>query len=264
VNETVDKRSVSPTLFRLIVLLLSLAIVSIASASGDNEQICDVSADYALGIEDYPEAIRLHAEVLRRHPDDALAHYHLGFAERMIGNRTAELNEYQRAAALGLRNWDLFLNLGLAQLEHGDLYAATNALRRAVLLGENHPESHYNLALVQERRGQFAEAEREMRASLRLNPAQPDALNALGVIYAEECKTERALLIWRELLREAPDYAPATRNLAVLSGQSPASRGETAAAPLPSATSVSALREQARAHSPRCEIDPRPSRSTGE
>ena len=31
-----------------------------------------------------------------------------------------ELTEYQRAVALGLRNWDLFLNLGLAQFESGD------------------------------------------------------------------------------------------------------------------------------------------------
>ena len=45
----------------------------------------------------------------------------------MIGNRTAEIKEYQRAAALGLRNWDLFLNLGLAQLENGDLEAATDS-----------------------------------------------------------------------------------------------------------------------------------------
>jgi Flp pilus assembly protein TadD len=96
-------------------------------------------------------------KVVRKHPDNALAHYHLGFAQGMTGNRTAEVREYQRAAALGLRNWDLFLNLGLAQLENGDLDAATDNLRRAVLLGENHPESHFNLALVYERRGLLAE-----------------------------------------------------------------------------------------------------------
>ena len=107
-----------------------------------------------------------------------------------MGNRTVKLSEYQRAAALGLRNWSLFLNLGLVELENGDLDAAADNLRWAMLLGEDHPESHYNLAIV-ERRGQF-EAEREMRASLRLDPSQPDARNALGVIYAEEAKTDHA------------------------------------------------------------------------
>src|SRR6266478_4420592 len=104
----------------------------------------------------------------------------------MMGDRTAEIREYQRAAALGLRDWDLFLNLGLAQLESGDLDAATESLRRAVLLGGNHSESHFDLALAYERHELLADAEREMLASLRLNPGQPDVWNSLGVIYAEE------------------------------------------------------------------------------
>ena len=74
-----------------------------------------------------------------------------------MGNRMAEIREYQRAEALGLETWDLFLNLGLAQLENGDLDAATDSLRRAVVLGENHSESHFNLALVDERRGMLDE-----------------------------------------------------------------------------------------------------------
>jgi Flp pilus assembly protein TadD len=173
VKEAFDERRVSLALFGLVILLLSLGIARIACAGGDEQRVCDVRADYALGIEDYTEAIRLHAAIVRRHPHDALAQYHLGFAEGMMGNRTAELREYRRAAALGLRNWDLFLNLGLVELENADLDAATESLRRATLLGEDDPESHYNLALVDERRGQFAEAEREMRASLRLDPSQP-------------------------------------------------------------------------------------------
>jgi protein O-mannosyl-transferase len=202
--------------FAAAVLLLSLGIARIACAGGGDQQVCDVGADYALGVEDYPKAIRLHAEVVRKHPDNALAHYHLGFAEGMVGNRTAELSEYQRAAALGLRNWDLFLNLGLAQLENGDLDEATDSLQLAVLLGEDHSESHFNLALVYERRGMLADAERETLDSLRFNPGQPDALNSLGVIYAEQGNTVRAVLVWRELVREVPDYQPARTNLALL------------------------------------------------
>jgi hypothetical protein len=36
---------------------------------------------------------------------------------------------------LGLRTWDLFLNLGLAELEGGDIDAATHSLRMAVESG---------------------------------------------------------------------------------------------------------------------------------
>jgi Flp pilus assembly protein TadD len=170
VNEVVNKRAFSLVLLRPAISLLSVGIACIANAGGIEHHICDVAADYSLGAEDYPEAIRLHNEVVRKHPDSALVHYHLGFAQGMTGDGTAEVSEYQRAAALGLRNWDLFLNLGLAQLEDGDLDAAIYSLRQAVLRGQNHPESHFNLALVHERRGLLADAERETLASLKLDP----------------------------------------------------------------------------------------------
>jgi tetratricopeptide (TPR) repeat protein len=195
--------------------------------------ICDTSADLVLAAEEYPEAIRLHLEVLKRNPNSALAHYHLGFAQGMMGNRRAEVGEYQRAEALGLRTWDLFLNLGLAHLENGNLDAATESLRTAVLLGEDHSESHFNLALIYERRGMLGDAEHETLASLRLNPWQQDTRNLLGVIYVREGKIVRAWLVWRDLAREAPDYEPARKNLALLESKSSFPPRETAAVVLP-------------------------------
>jgi Flp pilus assembly protein TadD len=259
----VNKRGVSLVPVGAAILLLSLGIACVASAGGSEQQLCDVGADYALGVEHYSEAIRLHTEVVRKRPDDALALYHLGFAEGMVGNRAVELRKYQRAAALGLRNWDLFLNVGLAQLENGDLDAATHSLRRAVLLGEDHPESHFNLALVYERRGLLADAEREMLA-LRLNPGEVDTRNSLGVIYPEEGKTVRAGLVWRELVREVPDYEPARRNLRLLGSRVEVARGETAAVALRPATAVKATEEQRNRHSPASEIQPRPAQSSRE
>jgi tetratricopeptide (TPR) repeat protein len=244
VNETVNKRSVWLVPFAAAILLLSGGIVCNAGAGGGEQQVCDVGADYFLGVEDYPEAIRLHREVVRKFPDNALAHYHLGFAQGMMGDREAEISEHQRAAALGLKNWDLFLNLGLAQSENGDLDAATDSLRRAVLLGGEHSEAHFDLALIEERRGMLADAERETLVSLRLNPGQPDARNLLGVLYAREGQIARATTIWRELVREAPDYAPARANLAMLANQSEVALGETVAVVPPSAAAVKAIEDQ--------------------
>ena len=47
------------------ILLLSLSIARNAIAGRAEEQVCDVGADYSLGVEDYSEAIRLHIEVVR-------------------------------------------------------------------------------------------------------------------------------------------------------------------------------------------------------
>jgi hypothetical protein len=43
------------------MLLLSLGIACIASACGVEQRVCDVGADYALGVQDYSEAIRVNA-----------------------------------------------------------------------------------------------------------------------------------------------------------------------------------------------------------
>jgi Flp pilus assembly protein TadD len=245
-------RSIALVTIAATILLLSLWTPPHAMAGGAEQQVCDVGADYSLGAEDYAEAIRRHVEVVRKFPENALAHYHLGFALGMVGDKIAEVREYQRAEALGLKTWDLFLNLGLAQLENGDLDAATNSLQRSVLLGENHPESHFNLALVDERSGKLADAEHQTLASLRFNPAQPDARNLLGVVYAQEGDTDRAYLTWSELVRDVPDYEPARTNLAILGN--PIANGETAAVDLPRAAAVNAMNDESELLSPASEV----------
>jgi Flp pilus assembly protein TadD len=207
----------------LLAWLWSAAAVAV---NPGEERVCDATADYFLGAENYPEAIRLHREVLRKHPENALAHYHLGFAEGMAGDRVQELNQYRRAAALGLSSWDLFLNTGLALFENGSLEAATDALRLAVRLGPNRPESHFNLGLIYERRDMLAEAEQEMLASLRLEPEQLDARNMLGVIYARQGDKARAAAQWRDVLRNAPDHGPARANVTILDGKQPVPASE--------------------------------------
>jgi len=193
---------------------------SLPAASADTksaqEQLCDPMADFYLGMEDYPETIKRHIAVIQRHPDNAVAHYHLGFAYGMTGQRDDELKQYQQAVSLGLSDWELFLNLGLLHLENKRIQAASDVLRLATLVGPERPETHFNLGLAYEEQREFAKAEQEILLSLQLNPDQPDAHNNLGVIYAELGNYGRAREEWGELLAELPTYVPAKANLAIL------------------------------------------------
>jgi len=224
---------------RLSVAAIALLFVSVCGPRGiaadlGEDPSCDTKADSFLDVENYPEAIRLYRESLRKDPSNALAHYHLGFAEGMAGDKQGELNEYQRAAGLGLSRWDLFVNMGISLLENGNLKAATDALRHAVGLDPSRPESHFNLGLVYERRDMLTEAEQEMRATLRLEPGELDARNMLGVIYARQGNATRASVEWRDLLQDAPDYSPARANLMMLGGKQSVSGGDTEALLRPS------------------------------
>jgi protein O-mannosyl-transferase len=191
------------------------ATANLKADESDN-QVCDPLADYFLGMEDYPEAIRLHQLVIKRDPSNALAHYHLGFAYGLMGEHRRELSEYEKAINLGLDDWQLFLNMGLLYLEQGRLHDATEVLRLATLLGPDHPETHFNLGLAYERRGMLEQAEQQVLLSLQIDPAQPDARNTLGAIYAEEGKYLRANQEWTALVEADPNYTPARANLIIL------------------------------------------------
>lgn len=228
-------------LFATTLVALTLAGGTVATAGAlAKDQICDVTADSYLGREDYNQAIKLHQRISAAHPQDALAHYHLGFAYGMVGEHDKELAEYRRAVELRLNHWDLYVNLGRVYLESGNFPAATDALLTAVALGPNHPEAHFNLGLAYERRRMLPQAEHEMRSALRLDPGEPEASNMLGVICAEDGDYLQAHQIWMNLTRSQPDFAPARANLAVLD------RADDAAAPTPLMDQPVSLEARAR------------------
>jgi Flp pilus assembly protein TadD len=215
----ISERSKSARLLLLAAamwLLASLPSSKASAASATGARVCDPAADYSLSIGNYPEAIRLHREVLKAQPSNSLTYYHLGFSYGMLNDQANEIRAYRRAIALGLVRWDLFLNLGLAYLHTDDLEDATHTLQLATLLGPGHSESHFNLALAYERRGMLDPARREMLVSLWLDPRQPDARNMLGVIYVEQGDKADASAEWRDLLQASPGYLPARTNLAIL------------------------------------------------
>jgi Flp pilus assembly protein TadD len=205
-------------LFATIALALLLSGVASSRAAASKEEVCDVDADFALGLENYPAAITLHRKVLREHNDNALAHYHLGFAYGTTGHKRDKINEYLAAARLGLVKWDLFLNLGVAYLSQNDGPKAIKTLQIAVLLGPNHPEAHFNLAIAYERSNRLREALQEIIVSLHLAPEDPDEGNTQGIICAELGNFVCARDEWAHVVQVAPNYAPARVNLAILSG----------------------------------------------
>jgi len=212
-------RRVIALIFILGLALLwqgSLAAAVGSSSSPQDEEVCDPLADYFLGMEDYPEAARRHQLVIKDHPDNALAHYHLGFIYGLEGQHQNELTEYRDAIDLGLDDWQLFLNLGLLYLEAGNPHEATAVLKLATLLGPERAETHFNLGLAYQRIGMLSDAEQEVLQSLQIDPSQVDSRNTLGTIYAEEGKYSRAQDTWNDLLEGDPGYAPAQQNLVIL------------------------------------------------
>ena len=203
--------------FSAAVLLLAFVFtIGPPSAEATDKQVCDVAADFALGMEDFSTAIALHKKLLRSDKTDALAHYHLGYAYGMVGRIPEEIEEYLSAISLGLGKWDLFLNLGHAYVERHELAKAAVALETAVALGPQHSETHFDLAIVYEQQNRLREALEQIEASRNFAPNDPDAANVNAIVCAEMGHFGCAHRIWSSLVQNAPDYSVARTNLAAL------------------------------------------------
>lgn len=204
----------------IVVSGIILLAVSTASAAALGA-VCDVEADYALGLKNYPEAIKLHQQLITLHPGNALAHYHLAFAYGMMGRGEDEIDEYLAAVALGDDDWDLYLNLGLAYLEKGKIEESIQSLKHGLLIASEHYELHLDLAIAYERSGRLAEALQAISTALSLNPKDPEVRNVRAAVYAELGELRRAHDEWKLLALTAPDYAPARDNLELLENACP-------------------------------------------
>lgn len=203
-------------IFSVVALLIVFSTTSYRVTAASDQPACDVAADVALALGDYSTAITLNQRLLQSEPNNALAHYHLGFAYGMVGRTADEINEYRTAVNLGLEEWDLFLNLGLAYFDRHQMKRATVAFETAVSLGPQHAVTHFDLAVAYERENRLHEAFQQIVAALALAPQDLDAANTEAIICARLGDVGSARHIWTRLIRAAPDYAPARTNLALL------------------------------------------------
>ena len=85
----------------IALLLLCFCGSAGLAANPSKGPICDVTADHYLAFEDYTVAIRLHREFLQKHPANALAHYHVGFAYGMTGDESRSSMSMSMPSRLG-------------------------------------------------------------------------------------------------------------------------------------------------------------------
>lgn len=120
-----------------------------------------------------------------------------------------------RAGALGAGRWEIQQWIGMLWLSLDRLAEARAAFLRAADLAPEEQQPQADLALLWVRLG---EDERAREALARAGSASRTLAfrNRLAIAHAAGGHPDRAVAIFEDLLREAPDYAPARNNLASL------------------------------------------------
>ncbi|MGB8409022.1 MAG: tetratricopeptide repeat protein, partial [Gallionella sp.] len=146
-------------------------------------------------------------------PEDAVAHYNLGVAQKSAGRLDEAVASYRRAISLKPDYFEAHYNLGNALKSLGQQENAAQSYRRAVQLRPDHAEAHYSLGIVLQNLDQLDGAVASYRRALQLKPDNAEAHNDLGNALLDLGLINDAIASYRRALEVDPDHALAYNNL---------------------------------------------------
>jgi len=169
--------------FVLVSLLLSLSFLTTGSHAREPAQQGDgtTNRDTARAIQTYhqgnaSEATNQLQAIVKKHPDDADAWYHLGLALDSQGLIGRSRSAFEEVVRLRPDFAEAHAKLAFALIVSDEPQKALATAQRALELGDLSPESHYAIAEASLRTGTARKAADEAEIALTINPNFPAAL----------------------------------------------------------------------------------------
>jgi Flp pilus assembly protein TadD len=168
------------SLFPSASIAQSVSRRRVAAVSSTDEALHDllVQAKAAADKQDYAMAQADYLKYLAQKPDDATAHFDLGFVYTAQQQKEKAEAEYRKAIALNPKMTEAYLNLGVSLLP-GEPKSAIAPLQTVTQLNYAYAKGHFLLGAAEERAGQSQAAMREYTIAEKLYPN--DAQTHLGL-----------------------------------------------------------------------------------
>ncbi len=164
----------------------------------------------------FPEAAQLLEQSVRIDPGGAYGFNALGIAYLEQAQYDKALPAFHDAIRRA-QHWSYPLhNEALAYVELGDYKSAIRAYQEAIRLTPQYSYLPYNLGLVYQRLNRRNDAEASYRKAVSLAPNSAEPYNALGTLKASEGKRGEAEQHYRNALQRNANLLPARHNLALL------------------------------------------------
>lgn len=171
------------------------------------------TAQAAMDRKDYPAAAQNYQQYLAKKPDNAVAHFELGYADMSMQRLVDAKAEYEKAISLDPSMGPAYLNLGLTLVDT-DPAAAVPNLQKALELIPNQPGPKFLLGMAFEHTGKLAAAVEQYQAAEALDGADFNIRYALGRVLLASGRASEAEPEYRAALTLQPDSAPARLGLA--------------------------------------------------
>jgi tetratricopeptide (TPR) repeat protein len=154
------------------------------------------------------EVVAAQRTAIATRPDDAEAHFTLGFVLAEQGKLDEAIAAYGATLRISPDNAIAHDNLGWILRKQGKLEEAEAEHLAALRIQPDFADAHYNLGVIFcDHKRDFTRAEAEFRTVIRLQPDNADAHISLGIALEGQGRFEEAIAELRAALRIRPDAA---------------------------------------------------------
>jgi tetratricopeptide (TPR) repeat protein len=154
------------------------------------------------------------AEMVKKSPDDAVAHDGLGHALLMRGKADEAMEQVRLALTLKPDFANAHNNLGSIYRKKGRMDEAIEQYQKAIRLEPNFAYAHYNLANAYDELGYIDRAIKHFELVLRLKLPMPEVHNNLGIAYAKKGRIDQAIAQFEAAVKLDPKTPSFRDNLA--------------------------------------------------
>lgn len=168
------------------------------------------SAQEAVDKQDYLSAAQDYQDYIAKMPDDASAHYDLGYVYTALHRPDDAKSEYEKAISLDPKMGPAYLNLGLTLLP-ADPGAAVEHLQHASDLMPASAQPKYLLGSALERSGKLPQAIEQFQAAAKLDDKDVNTRISLGRALLSAGRPAEAEAAYREALSLQPEDAALTQ-----------------------------------------------------
>lgn len=171
-------------------------------------------AQAALDQKDYATAAQKYQAYIAKRPDDAYAHFQLGYAYTATGRPRDAKPEYAKAAELDPKMGAAYVNLGVTLMDLDEASAAVEPLEKAAELAPTDARPKFLAATALLRTGNLAGAIEQLQAAEKLDAKDVSIRTELGNALLSSNRTADAEAEYRAALALQPDSPQAHLGLA--------------------------------------------------
>jgi tetratricopeptide (TPR) repeat protein len=180
-------------LFAILSALVIIGCASMEDGRTTGSWRCDTKADSAVADGNWSKGLARHEELLAKDPTNCLALFHLGYIWGQLGDRSREIEFYQRSLNCGYTDDDrLFFNLAMADAATAQMDAALTSMEKAIALNPDNADNYFGLGLIRREAGLPEEAIQALTVAVDHDPHLWEARLLLINLYLDASRWEKA------------------------------------------------------------------------